>query len=36
MILGIPDHYSFRLPDMPGVRRELRDPDQPLVGDEEE
>lgn len=34
--INVHGHYSFRLPDMPGGRRELRDPDQPLEGDEEE
>ncbi|GAB3473912.1 hypothetical protein GCM10027440_03560 [Nocardiopsis coralliicola] len=28
--------YSFPLPDVPGGRRQLRDPDQTLNGNEEE
>lgn len=34
--INVHGHYSFLLPDMPGGRRELRDPDQPLENDEEE
>lgn len=28
--INVNGHYSFLLPDMPGGRRELRDPDEPL------
>ena len=34
--INVHGHYSFLLPDMPGGRRPLRDPDQPLDGEEEE
>jgi hypothetical protein len=34
--VNVNGHYSFLLPDMPGGRRELRDPDEPLDDDEEE
>jgi TnpA family transposase len=34
--INVHGHYSFLLPDMPGGRRELRDPDEPLENDEEE
>ncbi|GAA3760789.1 Tn3 family transposase [Salinactinospora qingdaonensis] len=33
--INVNGHYSFLLPDMPGGRRELRDPDEPLEGEEE-
>lgn len=34
--INVHGHYAFLLPDVPGGRRELRDLDQPLDGDEEE
>nr|WP_234003938.1 Tn3 family transposase [Nocardiopsis sp. SBT366] len=33
--INVHGHYSFLLPDMPGGRRDLRDPDQVLDGEEE-
>lgn len=33
--INVNGHYSFLLPDMPGGRRQLRDPDEP-VDDEDE